>query len=408
MNKNKYFQQKKVLLAISGGIAVYKACLLLRELQKAGATVRVAMTKSATEFVGVETFKALTHHEVFTEVFGGEGFPHIDYPHWADMLVVAPTTANTMAKFAHGLADDPVSLAFLVCEGPKLVIPAMNPSMYEAPATQANMEILRNRGVGIMEAEEGTVACGDTGRGKFPDTDAIMQWMRDSLRLKELPSLGLKGKRVLITAGRTEEAIDPVRSIVNKSSGKTAVAIADAFYYAGAEVCFVHGPMDVAPPSYAEVVGVQSAVEMHDAVMARIEAMDMAVMNAAVADFRPKKLFDKKIKASHEMLNIELEANPNILQSVGQLGDKRPEVLVGFALETDNVLEHAQAKLAKSPCDILVLNMPVSADSGFGFDAVECTLVKAGVAQTKPPEMLSKSQLAADIVKACQEVVHGS
>lgn len=410
--KSLHLQNKKVLLCVTGGIAAYKACLLLRELQKSEAIVKVAMTKSAQNFVGVETFKALTREEVFTNIFNGDGFPHIDYPHWADILVIAPCTGNTMAKLAHGLGDDPVSLSFLAADCPRIVVPAMNPSMYNAIATQENIKTLRKRGFEVIEAEAGEVACGDTGTGRFPEIDVVVNKIRDVLRLTEKLNQknniiydSLKSKKVLITAGRTEEAIDPVRSIVNRSSGKTAIALANAFYDAGAEVIFIYGPMDVKTPSFSTNISINSALEMYDEVMKNSKSADILIMNAAVADFRPVNCSDVKIKNSNSLISIDLEPNPNILQELISK-KKSNQTIVGFALETENIVENANNKLKKSPCDLMVLNLPAKKDSGFGKEEAICAIVVPGEKIDEDSlKLMNKFDLAKAVVKAVDQIV---
>lgn len=403
-------QNKRILLGISGGIAAWKAVNLLRSLQKAGAQVRCAMTPAARHFIGEETLKALTRHAVFVDIFSKDGdFDHIAVPQWAEMLLIAPATANTIAKMAHGISDEALSLSFLVCQGPKIIVPAMNPSMYNAPATQKNLNTLREYGAQVLTPESGLVACGDEGPGRFPEESAILAAVLEQFRLGVHSSL--TGRKVLITAGRTEEAIDPVRYISNRSSGKTALALAQDFWEQGADVELIHGPMDISVPQWIPSIAVQSAQEMHEAVMQRFDSSDIAIMNAAVADFRPAKTGAQKIKDSAELQTLELTKNPNILQECGQRKSTE-QLLVGFSLETDSALENAQAKMSKSPCDLMVLNTPVRDDSGFGKDSVWCSLLTKPAISENPQAAsgnsaelapMSKTELAKAIREFCEK-----
>jgi phosphopantothenoylcysteine decarboxylase/phosphopantothenate--cysteine ligase len=438
---------KKILLGVSGGIAVYKSCELLRLLQKKGAEVRVCMTEAATEFVAPLTFASLSKCPVYLKNGAVEARPflHIDFPRWADLYLVVPATANVIGKFACGIADDPVSLCFMSCTCPRVIAPAMNVAMYNSPAVKRNLEVLRGfESTTVLESPAGELACGEVGQGRLMEPEEIVKWLEvNSVILsdahcaesKDLPAapkaheppafpvakdidptldvtLPGYGKKVLLTAGRTEEAIDPVRYISNRSSGKTAVALASVFYANGFEVEVVAGPMEAAFPGGVKVTRVQSARDMHDAVMSRLECADAVVHCAAVADYRPAHAADAKIKDSRSQLTIELVPNPNILRdctaarasrtgkeaSRNQNAGPKQQVIVGFALETDHFKEHAEEKLAKSGADALLLNAPVASDSGFGHDCVRYTLVRPG---TEVPEMKmgGKVDLAQEIVR---------
>lgn len=448
---------KKILLGVSGGIAVYKSCELLRLLQKKGAEVRVCMTDAATEFVAPLTFASLSKCPVYLKNGAVEArpFQHIDFPRWADLYLVVPATANVIGKFACGIADDPVSLCFMSCTCPRVIAPAMNVAMYNSPAVKRNLEILRGfEDTTVLESPAGELACGEVGQGRLMEPAEIVDYLetRDNGRVTkddegegfplasaagassatpssgghprnapeppafpvaqdidptQDPTLPGHGKKVLLTAGRTEEAIDPVRYISNRSSGKTAVALASVFYANGFQVEVVAGPMEAAFPGGVAVSRVQSAREMHDAVMSRLESVDAVVHCAAVADYRPAHAADSKIKDSRSQLTIELVPNPNILRDCtaarkanasSAAGDARRQVIVGFALETDNFKQHAAEKLEKSGADALLLNAPVASDSGFGHDCVRYALVRphAGI-----PEMHMGSK-----VDLAQEIVH--
>ena len=418
---------KKILLGVSGGIAAYKSCELLRLLQKKGAEVRVCMTEAATQFVAPLTFASLSKCPVYLKNGAVEArpFQHIDFPRWADLYLVVPATANVIGKFVYGIADDPVSLCFMSCTGPRFIAPAMNVAMFNSPAVKRNLETLRSfENTFVMDSPAGELACGEVGKGRLLDPAEIVAYLEaSSVILSEAPraksndlqtlpaenevdpTLPGYGKKVLITAGRTEEAIDPVRYISNRSSGKTAVAIAATFLANGFDVSVVAGPMEAEFPGAVHVTKIKSACDMHKAVLEQMKNADVLVHCAAVADYRPKVAATEKIKDSRSQLVLELEPNPNILRdSVAQ--KRADQVIVGFALETDHFKEHAAEKLKKSGADALLLNAPVAANSGFGFDEVRYTLIRANsrnaqnAAEVEIPEMKmgSKIDLAQEIV----------
>ena len=433
---------KKILLGVSGGIAVYKSCELLRLLQKKGAEVRVCMTDAATEFVAPLTFASLSKCPVYLKngTVEARPFQHIDFPRWADLYLVVPATANVIGKFACGIADDPVSLCFMSCTCPRVIAPAMNVAMYNSPAVKRNLEILRSfENTTVLESPAGELACGEVGQGRLMEPAEIVDYLEasdvkfrtpnsefrieppaipvakdiDPTKDSTLPGFG---KKVLLTAGRTEEAIDPVRYISNRSSGKTAVALASVFYANGFKVEVVAGPMEAAFPGGVKVTRVKSARDMHDAVMERLTSADAVVHCAAVADYRPAHAADEKIKDSRSQLTIELVPNPNILRDCTAARKARndstsgtaahKQVIVGFALETDHFEEHAAEKLEKSGADALLLNAPVAADSGFGRDCVRFALVERGKA-VPPLAMGEKVDLAETILNFCLERLNG-
>lgn len=386
---------KKILLGVTGGIAAYKSVELLRLLQKQGAEVRVAMTPSATKFVGALTFSSLSGCPVYLQdgALEARPFQHIDFPRWADIFIVAPCSANTLGKMALGLADDPVSLCFMTSLGEKWIVPAMNSAMYLSFAVQKNMKRLRSfPDVHFIEAASGTLACGETGVGRFPQPKEILQ------ALLNAPEAGTvkNGKRVLITGGRTEEPIDPVRYISNRSSGKTANAIAEEFQKAGYEVTLIHGPMDELPPSEIQNISIQSANEMHREVLNRLSETDVVIHCAAVADYRPKQIASQKIKDSAGNFSLMLEANPHILRDT-VLKKKPGQVIIGFALETENAEKNALEKIKKSGADLIVLNTPVSEGSGFGKDSVSFALVTSE-GMLSPLQLRKKTELAKEIL----------
>ena len=465
---------KKILLGVTGGIAAYKSCELLRLLQKKGAQVRVAMTEAATRFVAPLTFASLSKCPVYLKDGAVEArpFQHIDFPRWADLYLVVPCTANAIGKFAYGLADDPVSLCFMSCTCPRLLAPAMNVAMYNSPAVQRNLQTLRSfENTYVLESPAGELACGEVGSGRLMEPEEIVAWIEGgSLPLATTaalsdchpgecrgrhsipaafsatpsprgaapktpaalfnchpgpgswtginsggdlpeqndPSLPGHGRTVLITAGRTEEAIDPVRYISNRSSGKTAVALASVFLANGYSVEVVAGPMEAEFPGGAAVHRVRSACEMHRAVMERLSGADALVHCAAVADYRPKDPAQSKIKDSRSQLVLELVPNPNILRD--SVAAKKPnQVVVGFALETDHFEEHAQEKLRKSGADALLLNAPVAKDSGFGFDNVNYALVTPGkdIPEMQMGSKVELSETIVDFVNRKLEERHG-
>lgn len=392
---------KKILLGVTGGIAAYKSCELLRLLQKEGAEVRVAMTPAATTFVGPLTFASLSRSPVFLKSGAADASPfqHIEFSRWADLYLVVPCSANTLARFAAGLADEPVSLCFLARTVPAWVAPAMNSAMYLSPAVQANIVLLKNRGVNILEAPAGELACGEAGPGRCPEPADILRALiaaEEPVPQQSPFCASPNGKKVLITAGRTEEPIDPVRYISNRSSGKTGVALASAFARAGYAVTVIAGPMDAELPAGVERVTVKSASEMHSAVLNRMKDVDAVVHCAAVADYRPKTCAEEKIKDSRSALTLELAPNPNILRD-SVANKTASQVVVGFALETADAVRHGEEKLKKSGADLLVLNTPVANGSGFGYDKVSYALLEPGKA-TPSLSLGAKSELADSVV----------
>ncbi len=372
----------KVLLAVCGGIAAYKACEVLRGLQKAGCEVRVAMTAAAERFVGAATFEALTRHAVCDDLFGNPetDIPHIDYAEWADACVVVPATANVMAKMAAGIADDALTATLLACPCPLLVAPGMNVHMWRNAATQANVELLRARGVRFVLPVEGRLACGDVGAGKLADVEDIVAATL-ALLADGAPEQDLVAVRLLVTAGPTHEAIDPVRYIANSSTGKMGYAIAREAAKRGAQVTLVSGPTALACPERVERVDVVSAAQMHEAALDAFGRSDAAVCTAAVADYTPARPADHKLKKAHEHLDaIELVETEDILADLcGQKGDR---VVVGFAAETNDLLANAQSKLERKGVDAIIANDVSRADSTFGSDTNRIAVVCAeGVEQ---------------------------
>lgn len=361
-----------VTLVVCGGIAAYKACEVMRGLQKAGCDVRVAMTPDATRFVGETTFKALSHHEVVTSLYGMHetAIPHVEAADFADLVLVVPATANVMAKMACGIADDAATATILAAHSDVLVAPAMNVNMWRNPATQANVALLRERGVRFAMPASGELACGYVGEGKLASVEDIVAAALALLGKAEGAAekhAAIAGRDVVVTAGPTHEAIDPVRYIANASTGKMGYAIAREAARRGANVTLVSGPTALATPVGVHRVDVVSAAQMHEAALAAFGGADAAICAAAVADYTPKAPADHKLKKTAEHLDaIELVETADILRDLSaRKGDR---VVVGFAAETDDLLAHARQKLERKGCDLIVANDVSRADSTFGSD----------------------------------------
>ena len=381
----------RVLLAVCGGIAAYKACEVLRGLQKAGCEVRVTMTADAERFVGAVTFEALSGAPVADDLYDypGSSIPHIELSEWADLALVVPATANVMAKLACGIADDCLTSTLLACHGScaVMVAPGMNTRMWANPATQANVSALRGRGVTVVGPGSGRLACGDVGEGKLAPVEDVVAAALDALGAASRER-DLAGLRLVVTAGPTHEAIDPVRYIANRSTGKMGFALAEAAATRGAEVTLVCGPIPRPLPLPSEVrrVDVVSASQMHEAALSAFEGADAAICCAAVADYTPARPADHKLKKSREHLNrIELVETADILADLCAV--KGGRVVAGFAAETDDLLAHAADKLARKGADLIVANDVSRPESTFGADTNRVALVSAsGVEQleTRP------------------------
>lgn len=367
--------KKTVLIGVTGCVAIYKTCEIVRQLQKAGVRVKVVMTEHSTNFINPTLFRSLTREPVAVGLFDdapGAPIHHVSLAREADLFLIAPCTANVMAKIAHGIADDLLTTTALATTAPLVIAPAMNVHMYENAATQDNMRILSERGVTFIDAESGYLACGEVGKGRLADPTVIAQFVCDMLAVKR----DLEGKKVLVTAGPTEEPIDPVRFITNPSSGKTGFALADAAAQRGAEVVLVTGPVALENPAGVEVVRVRTALEMFDAVDARFDECDIAIFSAAVSDYRPAEVAQQKLKKgldSEALQHLELVENPDILATMGAR-KKDGQVVVGYAAETEDVIENAREKLAKKNADIIVAN-EVGDGKGFQADDNDVTLV---------------------------------
>lgn len=386
---------KHVVLGVSGGIAAYKSCELVSRLKKLGADVHVIMTRNAEEFVAPLSFETLSDNKVVRGMFEEReehDVRHVALAKLADIFVVAPATANVIAKFARGIADDMLSTTWLASDAPKLVAPAMNTAMYDDEATQDNISLLKERGVMFVEPGVGRLACGDTGRGKMAEPADIAERIQEILR----PVRDFEGKRVLVTSGATEEYIDGVRVITNHSSGKMGCALAEAAAERGAEVVLVHGRMSVpVPEGVAKAVRVHTTLEMMDAVLAETEAADVIVMAAAPADYRPKETFTSKLKS--ETLTMEFVKNPDIAKAVGERKGGRK--LVVFSAETDGLIDNAKKKVASKNADLAVANDVTKEGAGFYCDTNIASLVGRN-GEVRECGLMTKRELADVILDA--------
>jgi len=394
----------KIALGVTGGIAAYKAAEIVRLLQDRGVRVQVVMTEAAQEFVRPLTFAALSGEKVITGLFGGGGeqpnldsaVEHIAVAQSIDALLVAPATADTIAKFSQGIANDFLSTLYLATKAPVIIAPAMNVNMWEHPATRANLEVLRQRGVHIVEPDSGYLACGMVGAGRLAESEQIVAVTLELLGVSQ----DLAGETVLVTAGPTHEPVDPVRYLGNRSSGKMGYALAEAALRRGARVVLVSGPTALTPPSGAETIFVKTAQQMRTAVLDRWEHAGIIIMAAAVADYHVKNPAAEKIKRKGPM-ELQLEPNPDILADLGSLRaatGKNTPVLVGFAAETENLLENARAKLARKQVDAIVLNDVSRPDIGFNSERNAVTIVTANDAIAVPEA--GKLEIAQKILAA--------
>jgi phosphopantothenoylcysteine decarboxylase/phosphopantothenate--cysteine ligase len=389
----------RITLGVTGGVAAYKAAELVRRLQQDGFTVQVVMTRGAREFVTPLTFAALSGQKVITDLFaesGGEAnlesaIEHIAVAQRSDLLLVAPATADILAKFARGIADDFLTTLYLASTAPVVVAPAMNVNMWNHAATQENVEMLRARGVKIVDPDEGYLACGMTGAGRLAGQEAIVAAVHEALH-----AVGdLAGENVLVTAGPTRENVDPVRYLTNRSSGKMGYAVAEAAARRGAHVILVSGPTSLEAPAGVERVDVQTADEMYRAVLDKVANCSIAIFAAAVADYRPVEPSGQKIKRSRESFTLSLEPTPDILASVAR--NKGERFLVGFAAETEHVAENARKKLAAKDADLIVANDVSAEGAGFDHDTNIVTLFARDGRDLALPRM-SKSEVAQRIL----------
>jgi phosphopantothenoylcysteine decarboxylase/phosphopantothenate--cysteine ligase len=367
----------KIALGVTGGVAAYKAAELVRRLQQEKLDIQVVMTRGAREFIAPLTFAAITGKKVITEMFGAEesgpanvesAIEHIAVAQRIDLLLVAPATADALGKFAHGIAEDFLSTLYLATKAPVVVAPAMNVNMWEHPATQANLATLRARGVHVVDPDEGYLACGMTGAGRLAATETIAQKVFDVLGLRH----DLAGKTILVTAGPTREALDPIRFLTNRSSGRMGYAVAEAAVRRGAKVILVSGPTELKIPEGVDWMPVNTAEEMGNAVVERAAQANVVVMAAAVADYRPATAHASKLKRGDQALTLQLEPTPDILAQLGR--EKGSRTLIGFAAETDHLAENARAKLARKGVDMIVANDVTQEGAGFDGDTNIVTL----------------------------------
>lgn len=385
---------KTVVLGVTGSIAAYKSACLASLLVKAHADVHVIMTKNACNFINPITFETLTGNKCLTDTFDRNfefSVQHVSLAKKADVFMIAPATANVIAKIAHGIADDMLTTTFLATSCPKIIAPAMNTGMYENPVTQKNLDDCSLFGIMIAEPECGRLACGDVGKGKMAEAEVLFEYIAHEIAFEH----DLAGKKILVTAGPTQEAIDPVRFITNHSSGKMGYAVAKIASYRGAQVTLVSGPVSLQSPLFVETVKVKSAAEMFDAVKKYFPETDIVVKSAAVADYRPSHTADHKLKKSDADLSIELERTDDILKYLGE-NKRNGQFLCGFCMETENLLENAKLKLEKKNLDMIVANSINVEGAGFGSDTNVVTLISKDFEKQLP--VMSKEKVASAIL----------
>jgi len=390
---------KHVLLGITGGIAAYKSAEIASRLRKLGAEISVVMTEAATKFITPLTMRSVSAGPVFTDMFSEPkkwNVEHISLAEAADFVLVAPASANTLAKMALGLADNFLTTVLLAVRAPIFVAPAMNHAMYHHPATQQNLRILKERGVHIIGPDSGFQACGSEGDGRMSEPSHIVEVIENYFR----NSCIMRGEKVLVTAGGTREMLDPVRYLGNLSSGKMGYAIAQAFAEAGAEVTLVTAPTSLTPPPGVKTVHVVSAREMQEEILKVFDEQDIVIKAAAVADYRPAVFQEQKIKKSGQGFTLELVQNPDILQSLGER--KTHQFIVGFAAETQNVIENAQAKMRKKKTDMLVVNDVTAEGAGFGSDTNIVSILFPDGRRVDLPQM-NKLDIAKKLVEIIAE-----
>lgn len=384
-----FFNEKRIVIGVTGGIAAYKSPELVRILKKQGADVKIIMTENAEEFIGALTLEALSGNEVCTSLFDGKdrgSIRHIEWAEEADAVVIAPATANIIGKLANGIADDALSTFLLAVTSPVIICPSMNTHMYESMPVQRNISALEADGYIIVEPEAGELACGTTGAGRLPEPHYIADRLVRAICPKDL-----KGKKVLVSAGPTREAIDPVRYISNHSSGKMGYSVARAAEYRGADVTLITGPTNLLPVAGVTMIRTTSAHEMADAVFGEADDADIIIKVAAVADYHPKHISEHKIKKEEDAVNLTLDKNPDILKELGSR--KKDQFLVGFAAETRDLDKNAKKKAEEKNLDMIVGNIVGGASSGFGHDTNQVTFYfKDGTKENLP--LLPKDEVA--------------
>lgn len=382
-------KDRKILLCVTGGIAAFKAAALTSQLAQREADVHVMMSENATRFVTPLTFQALARNDVFTDTFAEKdprGIAHIDLADRADLVVVVPATANMIGKLANGIADDMISTTILATKAPVGIAPAMNVNMYEHPAVQRNMETLTSYGYRFFEPGAGPLACGWVGKGRLAEPEDILAAMETYFQRTDEPRL--QGKKVLVTAGPTQEKVDPVRYFTNHSSGKMGYALAEAAAAFGAEVTLISGPTALTPPANVTTVSITSAQEMFEEVDRRFSSCDVVIKAAAVADYRPKETFAEKFKKTDGRFVIEMERTKDILATIG--ARKEAQIIIGFAAESDHVDDHAQQKMRNKNLDLIVANNITEKDSGFRTDTNKVTIFRRDGSKRALPVMAKR------------------
>lgn len=390
---------KHIVLGVTGSIAAYKACDLVSQLSKIkDIEIDVIMTKAACEFITPLTFESLLHKKVYLDPFislDGQ-INHITLAQKADLMVMVPASANSIAKVVNGLANDLLSDTWLAATCPKMIFPAMNTNMYENPITRHNIELAKSYGISVIEPTVGHLACGQNGKGKLVAVDEIVEVILDALEEKQL-----SGKRILISAGPTQEALDPVRFITNHSTGKMGYALAKQASRMGAEVTLVSGPSQLKAPLNTTLINVTSSQDMANVILTQASNFDYIIMSAAVADYRPQNVASQKIKKNDQTLTVNLEKTTDILATLGQQ-KKANQILCGFAMETENLIENASLKLEKKNCDMIVANSIAQKDAGFGVDTNIATFItKTG---TKAIPLMLKESLAKEILLTLKQM----
>jgi phosphopantothenoylcysteine decarboxylase / phosphopantothenate---cysteine ligase len=409
MGESRMMQGKRILLCVSGGIAVYKAAALTSKLVQGGAEVKVIMTESARKFVAPLTFQALSRHDVYWDTFDEKDsskIAHIDLADWADLVLVAPATANIIGKLANGIADDMITTTILATTAQVWIAPAMNVHMYDHPAVKRNIETLFGFGYQFVEPSEGYLACGYIGKGRLEEPEKVVELVDLFFQERDSDKKLLEGRKVVITAGPTREMVDPVRFFSNRSTGKMGYALAEAAVSLGADVVLISGPSVLPIPAGVEFVSVTTAEEMYLRVHEVFPSADIVVKSAAVADYRPKEIFEDKLKKKDGNLVIEFERTKDILMSLGER--KTHQYLIGFAAETTNVEEYAKAKLVKKRADMIVANNVKETGSGFGADTNKVSIVTSGGDVRELP-LLPKAEVAKEIYQeAIRHIKKGS